>query len=217
MSLLSLLDVLIYSRAMDFALENPTVPPNPRKPRQNEKFQVEVVHNRKSDVYLVTLGRLRGDGVSLAEALHQLANQIDASGAYGAMKVQIMETAARKSRECKYCGASIFFGKTEAGRWVPLDTEQMPAEALGEAVRAAVFIDGFNGPVVRFAARAQGRVWVPHPDVCGANAKQPESPQLKERWLERRRVSDDTRKATAERLRAIREELEGERRDPDAA
>lgn len=153
--------------------------------KNKRQFEIVVAHNSVRDEWTAACGLVKQTAPSVADALHDLANVFDAIGAYGSHKAQTDQYAQKNTKPCIYCQALIFFGQLQSGKWLPLDAEPIYADqALG--ARLATFIDHNGTHMVRFPSKPQGRVWVPHPDVCGTNPNEPLHPALKRRWKERR-------------------------------
>lgn len=180
-----------------FKLQSPKLEKERRKPQQ--LVQLEARHDTVTDEWYVTAGVIRGTGESLSMALHDIANKLDAMNAYGSGNVRVKDWVRAKSKPCQYCGASIFFGQTPSGKWIPLDTEPTDASQV-TGYRCAVVIDSRNGLQVGFPSRPEGRVWVPHPDTCGINKTVPEARVAKERWLNNRDQVEAQRRLDRQRL-----------------
>jgi hypothetical protein len=139
-------------------------------------------------------------GRSLSQALHDLANQLDAASMFGADQIgEEDEQIHKRSKPCKYCGAKIFFAVTENMKWMPIDGSTIFAPTLNQ-------FSGDNSPheddspygskhtthcysifersgnlAVRTVRRPQGQVWIAHQDVCGGKTP-PADLGLRERW-----------------------------------
>lgn len=136
-------------------------------------------------------------GQSMAEALHEAANQLAILGHWNSDRFDPnATTSANMATSCKYCDGHLFFAETVNGKIMPLDIESVQHRDL---IDVAGYLVSWRpqtgiGPRSRAQARRapqqfQGEVWVPHPAVCGATAKAPVTPPLFERWERNRGVS----------------------------
>lgn len=146
-----------------------------REPNQRDShLNIEVVQNGKTKRYVATLSAAAyGEGRSLAEALHDLANTLDAHKIYGSEKYDPEHLVGNKLRKCQYCGAKIFFALTSNDKWMPLDGYSVEGKELNGLVRAYYVEDINRRPHVKSLSNPQGEVWIPHPEVCGANKEGP--------------------------------------------
>lgn len=174
---------------LHLALQDNTQNDRPEDPKgRNRHFTVRVRYDPITDNFAAVLDgtTLQGDGSSLAESLHQLANQIDGWRLYGSNEDAIK--ARTPDRNCKYCDAPIFSAKNVNGRWVAFDTTTVEATRLflgpqqGWACRVYALVDASGQLNVRSLHRPQGQVWIPHPEVCGTVESEPSADVLSERW-----------------------------------
>lgn len=194
---------------MKFELVPPEIPESKRRAAPQRKVEVSARHDPVTGEWYATAGVVRGVGESLSMALHDLANHLDAINAYGAGEIRINNWVATRKRECQYCGAEIFFAQVPSGKWLPLDVVPLDNASLARGARLACFIDLRDGPKIGFPSRPEGRVWIPHLDVCGSTSNVPEQRLLKERWLANRDRAVGLRERDIDSLRQLARDLGG--------
>lgn len=168
--------------------------------KNKRQFEIVVAWNAVRDEWTCAVGLVKQTGPSVADALHDLANLFDSIGAYGSEKAAAASYAHKNTKPCIYCDAPIFFGQLESGKWLPLDAEPVYADTAPGA-RLATFLDYKGQHMIRFPAKPQGKVWIPHPTVCGTNSNEPLQPLLKKRWQARR--DEANARAAGEKSNAI--------------
>lgn len=159
-----------------------------REPQKRDSHHVvDVVQNGVTKRYTVRLSsHFYAQGRTLSDALHQLANKLDAAKVFGAESYDPERLTGKKLRLCQYCGAAIFFARTQNNKWLPLDADSIDA-GDAQPVRTFGLIDSGGSPHVRSLSNPEGQVWVAHPDVCGAQEIAPESTALQQRWVVNRK------------------------------
>jgi hypothetical protein len=180
-----------------------------REPSQRDKhLNIEVVQNGKTKEYIAKSGSFFGQGRTLADALHQLANGFDGAKIYGSENFDPDSLVGEKLRQCEYCSASIFFALTQNNKWMPLDGRSVEGKDLN-GFRAFTILDLGGKPHVRFVSKPQGQVWIPHPEVCGANKEGPPAvPILQQRWEQNRKRTADLELEAVVDLQTIVHDLE---------
>ncbi len=161
-----------------------------REPLQRDShFSIDVTQDGRTKEWRVRLstGAFSGSSRTLAEALHQMANRIDAAKVFGSETFDKQELTGKRLRCCDYCGQPIFFALTPNEKWLPVDGTSVDGKDIGD-LRCFLVADNAGKPAVQWLSKskARGQVWIAHPDVCGTNETEPSSPVLKERWLENR-------------------------------
>lgn len=173
---------------------------------RNETINIEAVLDGPTKKYVVRVGSISGVAETLAEALYQLGNQIQAKHLYGSGKVRESHLPSKGVKSCQYCGGGIFFAKTPNDRWMPLDAKSVNANEI-KGARCYVVNDIFGIPHVERLSRPQGQVWIAHPDVCGATDEAPRSAHLLVRWQENRKVAVERKSAAVQGLRDLVHDL----------
>lgn len=148
---------------------------------------------------------------SAATALRLLANLLEASGQHGSDKENLDELISDPHALCKYCFAPIFFAHLPLPSTKFLAFDVQPVDAsLVKGIRTAMFskhADPRGRPYITWVSmRAQGPVWIPHPEVCG-DAVSPENDTLRARWQIRHETYLQKRQNVIERIRTVRRNL----------
>lgn len=144
---------------------------------------------------------------SMATALRILANQIEAAGLHGSGEERIADLTTNAHTVCKYCYAPIIFAHLPhpSTKFLAFDCAPADAETV-KGVRVATFsktTDAKGRPVIAWTWRAEGPVWIPHPEVCGDKSEPPENELLLQRWEPRHQVHLKLRQRTIARLQNI--------------
>lgn len=168
----------------------------------DEHLLVDAVYTASKDHWTVNVpfddpakvvSYLQHSASSLCEALHGVANEIERRNLYGADRYDPNATEhGKRLKKCRYCHSTIFFAETINGKWMPVDSESVPASLTGStyAYQVRTVNGGLRAPQVTPAGKHhQGQVWIAHQNVCGATPKPPDSPYLLARWEKNRGVT----------------------------
>lgn len=178
--------------------------------KRNSHVDINAVLVGDTDRYIVRLGDnslFYGEGYSLAEALHQLANKVDASGIHGSDKMRSETLTGNDLKPCEYCGGLLFFALTPKGKWLPVDSQSIPAGEAGGLRVFSIFERG-NQKHVLFGGKPQGEAWFAHPEVCGIKDQPPSSRKLKGRWEINRQKALKKQTVAVQGLQDILHDLE---------
>lgn len=164
---------------------------------------ITVVFDYQSLTYEVTVDGLDPSVTvrarSMAEALHEAANQLAICGHWNSDRFDPNSTSTHhRPTACKYCDGHLFFAEVVSGKIMPLDIESVQHRDLIDVAGYLISQSQqeISGAFRRSRAQArrapqhyQGEVWIPHPAVCGATTKSPMTPSLRERWERNRGLS----------------------------
>lgn len=179
-----------------------------RNPGERDKhYTIEVTLNGSTNEYTARFGTFYGVHKTLAEALSQLANRLDAARVYGSEHFAVEEKTGKRLRCCEYCGSPIYFAKTPKGNWMPVEGTSVDAKHL-EGMRSFNVVDAAGQPSVQWLSRPKGQVWIPHPEVCGTNETGPASVKLRERWEVNRKRVEERQETVVSDLRSLVTDLE---------
>lgn len=175
--------------------------------KRNEIIPITAVLDGKTQEYVVKIGSFGETNKTLAEALHQLANQLEARHIFGSGQFDIEQMRGRKIRTCDYCGGKFFFARTVNEKWMPVDFLSVDAkEAKGMRLYTIIEVAGI--PHVHPVPRGQSQVWIAHPDVCGSNSVEPNGAELSARWGENRHRAQKVELLARDSLVEILHDLE---------
>lgn len=172
--------------------------PEPAENKSHPRaYVIRVFHDTDTGDYTAYWGREKiwmGKGRSAASALRELADRFETANIHGSDR-EFGESVSRKASViCKYCDVPIFFAKLPypSTKFLAFDPESIEAGQVTD-VKTARFLEDTNGTgramVVWSKSTTTGPVWIPHPECCGKNPKEPKNPVLKARWEERRKAS----------------------------
>lgn len=179
-----------------------------RNPGERDRHHtIEVTQNGATKEYTAKFGTFYGTHKTLAEALNQLANKLDAARVYGSELYDVEQQIGKRLRCCEYCGSPIYFAKTPKGNWMPVEGTSIDAKQLN-GMRSFNVVDVAGTPTVQWLSRPKGQVWIPHPEVCGTNDTTPVGPLLKERWEENRKRVEARQETVVSDLRSLVTDLE---------
>lgn len=148
---------------------------------------------------------------SASTALRLLATQLETAGLHGAIDETLSDIALNPHAACKYCYAPIFFAHLPhpSEKFLAFDTQPLDA-TQAKGLRVAVFskvVDQRGRPVVAWALRPTGPVWIPHPECCGERTEPPENEYLARRWEPRHTIHMRQRDQVIDRLRNVLHEV----------
>ena len=176
--------------------------------QKDEHLVIDAIQNGKTHAWRVRTGypAITASAASLPEALHRLANELDARNSYTAAADVEAIKLRNRLRLCQYCEAPIFFAKTQNDKWMPIDAEQIHV-GPGESMRCFNVFDKSGSLQARPLTYGQGDAWVAHPDVCGIVDDEPLTLALVERWKTNRAKVLLDRDKTVEDLQRIAHDL----------